>query len=195
MLPMPSSVILASICRSTGRTSAAVDGPDETEFAYIQVTNKFTAITVPFAKKHKEEICHCLLIISNKSTWVEESCVLLSGEAGLDLGVVTARWLRPLRKRRNDSRKDFLKDFRRDMGWSPTPDISLGFNVHFAATSLWRIYTNQINKWGIPTSWMSQYISLLLNKNMNKALKNNYKNRAIRNCNHHLSGIRLFLFL
>ena len=101
MLPIPSSVVLASICLSTGRISAAVEG------AEFEVEGR--------------------------------SCVLFTGDVGLDLGATAGRWLRPFRRRRKDSLSDFLKDFLRDMDCSPAPEISLGFRVHLATTSLWRI--------------------------------------------------------
>lgn len=51
-------------------------------------------------------------------------------------GIFTAgmfRVERPFRSRRNDSRSDFLNDFRREIV-SPAPVKSFGFNVHFCNT-------------------------------------------------------------
>ena len=62
------------------------------------------------------------------------------GEVGVGLGPADGRWLRPFRSLLNDSLSDFLKDFRRDIGWSPVPETSFGLRVHLDTTSFLSIY-------------------------------------------------------
>lgn len=96
MDPSASSTGRASICRSIGLASSGLNGAELS----LSEVGSFRLVG-------------------------ETAVVALLGDVGVvAAGELARRVDRPFRKRRNDSRNDFLKDFRREIGVSPAPERS-----------------------------------------------------------------------
>jgi len=109
MLPSASSTGRASTCLSTG-LDRATDVPAAEAGCELKERPLFNSSPI------KGEINKTYL-----------SCFSCGEEAG-DLPVFVFRWERPLRSRRKDSRRLFLKLLRLEIGVSPAPEMSTNKN-------------------------------------------------------------------